>query len=277
MMSSMAKPFIRWAGGKQKLWQKLAPFFQIEYSNYVEPFIGAGSVFFSLNKQPAVISDLNADLINTYNTIKKNYSSVYKYLEVLNANHSEENYYLIRNEYNNHLGKNGPQQAARFIYLIQSSFNGIYRVNKNGFYNVPFGKENPKLPSKEDLCLVSNSLKNTTILNCDYHEVADYINKNILCYLDPSYPELSDTAYFTHYTKERFTSEDHYNLYEFIQVIDKKKAKIILSIADTMEVREMYKEWNIYSILSPRPINCKKTRISVSELVITNYEVDYVF
>ncbi len=203
--------FLRWIGGKSKIVQILGKFVPVNFERYWEPFLGGGSMFFLLKPQSSFLSDSNKDLIACYEIVRDNPIELSQQLESHRNKHSKEYYYQIREEYN--LGCNKIEQASKFIYLNKACFNGIYRVNKQGKYNVPYGsKVNPSIPIRETLLSASSILQRAELACGSYESIL--LNHNIatndFIYLDPPYPPLNGTSNFIHYTQERFISKDHF-------------------------------------------------------------------
>ena len=264
--------FLRWAGGKTKLVKKLLLFIpeDIQKYRYIEPFIGGGSLFFTVSPKNAIISDLNTHLIKCYIFVRDNPEKVYKYLMFLANEHSSSSYYKIRDIYNS--SEYSIEQAARFIYLNKTSFNGIFRVNNNGKFNVPYGKkDSPVFPSLDQLVKASKILKYTQIYNYSYDDLPINYRNGDFVYLDPPYPPLNGTSFFTHYTSERFNDDDQLHLANFAKKLDKNNCKIMISNADTPRIRKYYNGWNINSLSVTRWITCKSIKHKVNELIITNY------
>jgi len=250
------KPFLRWAGGKTRSTPFLIDLFPSNFPStglYYEPFLGAGSLFFYTEPQKAVLSDnKNQHLAKT----------------------CEEYYYRMRYEYNH--TKPSISKAALFIYLNKTCFNGLWRVNKKGEFNVPYGfKEPPCLPSKEDLRKTSLALSNANLLHKDYREAVKDAKKGDFVYFDPPYPPLNGTSYFTHYTKERFTKEDHEKLALLAEELTKRECRVLISNADIPFIRSLYEGgFNIYGLEVTRWIRADGKRYKVRELAITNYDVE---
>ena len=267
------KPFIRWAGGKQSLIKRIKEYAPSpdKVNTYYEPFLGAGSLFFCTEYKHSVLSDINPDLINCYKQIKKKYEDVSKYLEEYKAKHSKVFYYEIREEYNQNQGENTIEQAARFIYLVQSSFNGIYRVNQNGEYNVPYGKDNPSIPTKEYLKKISKKLKSAIIKCSAYKKALGKVNEGDFVYLDPPYPPLSETSVFQHYTKDRFPPSKQEELATTIDKLRDNNAYILISNAETDLIKNLYSSWTVKKISVRRYVMSTGDTKTVSELLIQNY------
>ena len=273
MKKNYQKPILRWAGGKTQILCYLIKNLpkNIDELRYVEPFFGAGSLFFSLKPSKSIISDINEDLISCYRCICKKPLLIHRHLGYHAKNDSESYYYKIREQYNkhNHLSA---AQAARFIYLNKTSYNGIFRVNKSGKYNVPYGhRKFLGIPSLQDLKDASSLLKRARIKNNSYDIIFETLNDKDFIYLDPPYPPLNGTSYFTHYTKERFSLEDHLNLAGELKNLDRAGIKFMVSNADTPSIKKMYRQFNIKSLPVIRYITCKKKKHTVKELIIKNY------
>jgi DNA adenine methylase len=269
------KPFLRWAGGKQNLVNDLIRYLPSEnfVNRYFEPFLGAGSMFFATNYNKCYLSDINKDLINTYKAIKKQPINIAVRLKKHNKYFQNDikYYYKVRDKFNSDLESNTIKQAARFIFLIHSSFNGIYRVNKQGKYNVPVGKLNPSLPDEKKLTTISEKLKGNYLSSKSYGKIISYVKQNDFIYLDPPYPPLNGTAYFQHYTKDKFPIKSQKEVALFAKKLDAIGCYVMISNADTKKIRDIYKGWNLIQLEATRFVSCKKKRIKINELVITNY------
>lgn len=266
------KPFLRWAGGKTKfvheIVSRLPPLPQ--GAIYYEPFLGAGAVFLAYSPSCAILSDLNPDLVKTFKAVRNQPEEVLKRLHKLHARDSESSYYRIREQFN-HGGKLA-LQAARFIYLNQTSFNGIYRVNRRGQYNVPYGfKPRPRIPGKIELEATATLLKKATIKLSDYAKILKNAKAGDVVYLDPPYPPLNGTAYFTHYTKERFGSDDQIEVARMAIKLRDRGCTVVLTNADTPQIRKLYADWNISEIMRPRWVTSSCHKHLVVELIITSY------
>jgi len=200
------KPFLKWAGGKSQLLPKLIKYIPKNYNKYIEPFIGGGALFFYLNNPNAIISDLNNELIITYQLVRDNIEKVISILETYK--NDEIFYYKIRNIEPKNLKKE--ERAARLIYLNKTCFNGLYRVNKKGKFNVPYNKSNGNFLNRKTLFDASYTLKSTKIVHADYKEVLNkYAKRKDFVFLDPPYFPVGKYSDFKRYTKEFFYKEDH--------------------------------------------------------------------
>jgi DNA adenine methylase len=266
------KPFIRWAGGKQNLINEI--FSNLDLNNidrFFEPFLGGASFFLKSDFNQSFLSDLNPNLINCYQQIKNDPDSIFTGLLDFKTPIKEKIYYDIRDKFNKHNGEQTLEQAIRFIFLNRTSFNGIYRVNKSGKYNVPFGKSNPAFSSLEHLRDVSTKLQKANLSFDYYDSIENTTQEGDLIYLDPPYPKLSDTAYFNHYTLDKFDQNSQEELAEFAQNQSRKGCKVVISNADLEDIRVLYNNWEIIECSTYRFISCKKEKIKVKELIIKNF------
>ena len=267
------RPFIRWAGGKQNLVHHLLANSPEEgsYNKYWEPFLGAGSLFFANGFKNAELSDVNEHLINSYKQIKLDPESVHKRLLVHKRKVSEDYYYEIREIYNNHLDTSTIAQAARFIFLVHTCYNGMYRVNGKGEYNVPFGKGEPSLPSIEHLKKVSKKLQKIPLKVRSYNLIYEKVKRNDFIYLDPPYPKLNQQEQFQQYTIDKFSEDHQRELAKFAERLKIKGCKVMISNSKVPLIEDLYKEWNIVEVPVVRYVSCKKERKKINELIIKNY------
>ncbi len=268
-------PFLRWAGGKRQLRKILLNFLPEDMGQrtYREPFLGGGSLFFAIRPKTAILSDANEHLIRCYKFVRDEPGLVARYLHSHAAKDGEAYYYRVREEYNR--SEFSAAQAARFIYLNKTCFNGIFRVNAKGKFNVPYGrKESPAIPSENDLIAIAGILKDTSLKASSYEKALENASKEDFIYLDPPYPPLNGTAYFTHYTKDRFSEEDQKTLAERVHELDRCGCMLMISNADTPLIRRLYRKYELVSLPVIRYLTCKSVRHKVKELVITNYEVN---
>jgi DNA adenine methylase len=239
---------------------------------YFEPFVGAASLFFALRPRQAILSDLNRHLIECYRFIRDDHRRVSAHLSRLAAANSEVQYYRVRATYNR--STFSAAQAARFIYLNRTCFNGVFRVNREGAFNVPFGdKPNPIFPTKLDFARISEALKKARLRACDYAATLRDAKSGDLVYFDPPYPPLNGTsAYFTHYTSDRFSLGEQERLAATFHSLNRRGCILLMTNAALPLVRRLYRDYYIRAISVPRYVTCKKVKHSVRELVITNYE-----
>jgi DNA adenine methylase len=271
-----ARPFIQWVGGKREMipqYEKLIP---KKFNNYYEPFLGGGAMFFYLQPNKAILSDNNKELIKTYEGVRDNPEEVIKLLKELRSKHSEELFKKIRNidrQVNIFANLNSAEIAARMIYLNQTCFNGLYRVNQQGQFNVPIGSSlNRLICDEHTIRSASKILKSITIQESDFETSTRKAKAGDFIYLDPPYYPISINSDFTRYTKEKFYQEDQVRLKQEIDHLSKIGCKIMLSNSDCDFIKNLYKEYKIHTVYSGRTLNCKKDqRGKVSELLITNY------
>ncbi len=272
--SKKIKPFLRWVGGKYKLANKLKRLLPLmnENSVYWEPFLGAGSLFFALRPEKAVLADLNHDLINCFYAVKEAPDEVAFNLRKHQEANSERYYYEIRNNYNECSIVGIFEKAAAFIFLNKAGFNGIWRVNIKGHYNVPYGhKKNLNLPTLSDLKEASRALSNAKLVAEDYECVLKGAKAGDFVYLDPPYPPLNGTSYFRHYTKERFNVEDQEKLAEIFRGLDSKGCLLMLSNASLPYIRRLYRAFWVSDLNVARYVSANGRRYRVQEIVVTNY------
>lgn len=265
-----AKPLIKWAGGKRNLLSVYKKLFPKRFNTYHEPFFGSGAVFFYLIPKEAVIIDKNEELINFYKVVRDYPEELMKLVSTYEVN--EEFYYKMRSLNPKNLDE--IQRAARFLYLNKTAYNGLWRVNSKGEFNVPFGKyKRVKFFDRENLLIASELLKRATILCGDFEEVLNYVKKGDFIYMDPPYYPISNTANFRNYTDNGFSEEDHMRVYKVFKKLDELGCYVMLSNSNTQFVRKLFKDFNIVEVKAPRFINCKaEGRKPITELVIRNYE-----
>ena len=279
-----AKPFVKWAGGKRQIIDKLKQYVPDEYNTYYEPFIGGGALLFELAPKNAVINDSNEELMNVYKCLcdEEKFKKMCSLLNHYETEHSEDFYYEIRNKDKNKNTYNRLSdytKAARTIYLNKACFNGLYRVNKKNEFNVPFGKKT-KVNTYEgsNLITVSNylTMNNIKILSVDFEEAVKNVKEKDFVYFDPPYD--SETSTFNSYTEEGFNRDEQIRLAKVFKELDRKGAFVMLSNHNTSLINDLYKEYNIHLIEAKRNINSNgKKRGKVEEVIITNYENDRKF
>ena len=274
------KPFVKWAGGKRQLLAELEKNFPKQFGTYFEPFLGGGAVLFDLlAKKPNLkcsISDLNSDLVLAYVTIRDKLGRLIESLE----NHSK-NYHKDSTNYYYEVRKQEPKQqiekVSRLIFLNRTCFNGLYRVNKKGQFNVPLGRyTNPNIVNKENLSAVSKILQSEKIkISCRAFEaVLDDTKKGDLVYFDPPYQPISSTANFTSYTHRDFTEDDLQRLVDLANQLNSKGCHVLLSNSNSKTVKDYFSEkhWSISEIKANRAINSNsKKRTGHKEIIIKNY------
>jgi DNA adenine methylase len=266
------KPFLKWAGGKRQILKHLLKFLPTDIIDrtYREPFLGGGSLFFELKPSKAFLSDANKHLIMAYEYVRDRPDLISRYLRQHECKNCEKHYYQIRKLYNR--SNDSPAQAARFIYLNKACYNGIFRVNKDDLFNVPYGKQKtPYLPTNEHLRNVATILKSKNIFTATFENALVNVTKNDFIYLDPPYPPLNGTSYFNHYTADKFDDKQQEKLAATVQDLDAAGCLFMVSNADTDIIQKLYKKFNIHPLSVTRFITCKSERHKVDELVITNY------
>jgi DNA adenine methylase len=282
-------PFLKWAGGKTQLLPKISKMIPRFYSRYFEPFLGGGAIFFYLVSDRKIgfeahLIDINRELINTYNIIK---SSLEELIAILSKYQEEYNkspvkfYYHLRDKFDRNA--TSIEKAARTIALNKTCYNGLYRVNKNGEFNVPIGRyKKPVICDDENLRNINNVLLNskTHFYSCDYRTVlVDKTSKDDFIYLDPPYNPVSLTAKFTGYTEYGFTDKDQRDLSQIFIKLTERGCKVLLSNSDTPYIRELYNDFSTYThqINALRSINSSSSkRRGHKELLISNYDTTLI-
>lgn len=299
-----AKPVLKWAGGKGQLLDTIANYLPKEIkageiNRYVEPFIGGGALFFFVAQNYAInefyISDVNDELIVLYTTIQKYPNELIKLLDYIEKNYHAQSpeeqkdfFYNVREKYNNersevdfsNFSAKWIDRAAQIIFLNRTCFNGLFRVNSKGGFNVPFGDyKNPRICDRDNLLAVSEILKKTVIKYGDFTKCEDYVDENTFVYFDPPYRPLSKTASFNSYSKLEFGDEEQKRLATFYRELDERGAKLMLSNSDPKNTNseddffdELYNGFDIKRVKASRAINSNGTkRGQITELIIINY------
>lgn len=270
--NSSTTPVFRWAGGKQRLAGRILQSFptDVRKRQYVEPFLGAGSMFFRLGPRRAVIGDSNENLMSCYAWLRESPELVARYLRVHVKNHSPRHYYQVRGQFNKFSWS--AAQAARFIYLNRACFNGIYRVNTSGHFNVPFGsRHRARFPNIEHLRRVGSALRSAILRDTCFRETLSKAPRGCFAYIDPPYPPLNGTSFFQHYTLDRFSEDDQHDLADAVNHLDAQGTRFLSTNADTPLIRSLYCGYRIDRIAVPRWVSCKGTKHRVFELLIRNY------
>lgn len=291
------KPFLKWAGGKGQLLHEIKKYypFDNEITKYAEPFVGGGAVLFDIlgtyDLKEIYISDINVELMNAYKMVRDNIDALVENLYLLqneflflNTEGRKDYYNKKRNRFND-LKVNGDisenvEKAALMIFLNKTCFNGLYRVNKKGQFNVPMGAyKNPLICDEDNLRSVSSKLQQVTIVCGDYREAADFIDDKTFVYFDPPYRPLTETSGFTAYTENLFNDAEQIELARFVDLMDKKGAKIVISNSDPKNTNaedtffdDIYANHNINRVEANRMINSKgASRGKIKELLISNF------
>lgn len=270
------KPVIKWVGGKSQLTQKIREMLPDKFETYYEPFLGGAAVLLDLNPTNAVVNDINPELINMYIQVRDNVEEVINHLTTYDNQHeiwsdSKDYYYRVRGFFNTELGTNTVQQAARFIYLNKHCFNGLYRVNKRGEFNVPFNGKLSGWSADPDLLReLSSRLQNMCILNTDFETAVLDASVGDFIFFDSPYVPITATT-FTDYTKEGFSYEDHVRLAKVFKDLTNRGCYCMLTNHDTPLIRELYKDYKIEVVDVRRSINRKGDGRTGKEVIITNY------
>lgn len=273
-LKSETYPIVKWVGGKRQLMFELIKNMPKSYNRYFEPFIGGGALFFELQPEQAYISDMNEELINLYSVVRDN---VYELIKDLSKHEVSKEYFLeIRNidRTEQYTELSDVERASRFIYLNRTCFNGMYRVNSQGQFNVPFGHyKNPRIIDENNLLNCSELLKKTEIKCADFSEILTKVKKGDLVYFDPPYVPLNDTSSFTSYTKDGFDINMQFKLRDVCDELDNKGVKFMLSNSDTNLVNELYVNYEIKKVFASRQINANADgRGKITEVLVRNYD-----
>jgi DNA adenine methylase len=273
-----AQPFIKWVGGKRGLLSQILPHINKEFTNYFEPFIGGGALFFELSNlgylknKEVYLFDINSELVNAYNVVKNNPLELINELKKFKENHSKEFYYEIRAWDRNadFSNRTDLERATRFIYLNKTCFNGLYRVNKSNQNNVPMGAyKNPNICDEVSILNASKALQNAIILNTSYKDVLKYAKKDDLVYFDPPYYPLTDTANFTSYSEFDFLEKEQKELFEVFNELSNNSCQVLHSNSCTDFIKDLYKDYQIEEVEANRFINSKaKDRGKIFEVLI---------
>ena len=266
-------PSVKWVGGKRQLMFELLKNMPKSYNRYFEPFIGGGALFFELQPENAYISDMNEELINLYSVVRDN---VYELIEDLGKHEVSKEYFLeIRNidRSEKYAGLSSIERASRFIYLNRTCFNGMYRVNSQGQFNVPFGHyKNPRIIDESNLLNCSKLLNKTEIKCADFSEILTKVQKDDFVYFDPPYVPLNETSSFTSYTKDGFDIDMQFKLRDVCDELDSMGVKFMLSNSDTKLVNELYANYEIKKVFASRQINANADgRGKITEVLVRNY------
>lgn len=292
------RPFLKWAGGKGQLLSEIEQYYPFEngsITKYAEPFVGGGAVLFDILRkydlEAVYISDINAELINTYRMIKDDIDELVDMLMIMQNEFVPMNtddrkaYYLAKRERFNDLKVNGNEninieKAALMIFLNKTCFNGLFRVNKKGLFNVPMGAyKNPMICDEENLRAVSAKLQSVKIVCGDYRKSAAFIDNNTFVYFDPPYRPITDTASFTAYTENQFNDKEQIALARFVDEMHRKGAKVVISNSDPKNSNtgddffdNIYSLHKIKRVEATRMINCNsEARGKIKELLISNF------
>jgi DNA adenine methylase len=267
-----ARPFLKWAGGKTQLLSRILERLPVEIDTYYEPFVGGGAVFFALAAEGrfrrARLTDRNRDLIDVYRALRDDVDKVIRELRGHAENHSEEHYYDVRAQSPRTLAR----RAARIIYLNKTGYNGLYRVNSSGRFNVPFGRyKNPGILDEANLRAAARTLENVTLETGDFAKVCDKAGPKDAVYMDPPYLPVSKTASFTAYDREQFGLEEHRRLALVFGQLARRGVPAVLSNSDTPETRALYGSFNVETVMAARAINSAASkRGRITEILVSS-------
>lgn len=267
------RPFLKWPGGKRQLLRELLRHMPKKYGRFFEPFVGGGALFFAVKPEYGYISDINPELINVYEVVQNNVEELIESLK--KHKNTEEYFYKLRNadrtEEYQYWSK--VEKASRLIYLNKTCFNGLYRMNSDGHFNVPYGfYKNPNIVDEQNLIACSTLLKKTDIALASFEAVEKKARKGDFAYFDPPYVPLNRTSSFTKYYKDDFDLDAQFALRELCDRLTSKGVFFMLSNSYTETVKELYKNYHVRTVRANRAINCKADgRGKINELIITNY------
>jgi DNA adenine methylase len=275
-MSASAKPFLKWAGGKQRLLPQLRRFYPQQFGRYLEPFVGSGAVFFDLRGldrlSAAHLSDSNEELVNCYRIVRDAPDELIALLAEHKRLHSREHYYSVRARFLSE-DLTPVQRAARLIYLNKTCFNGLYRVNRKGQFNVPMGRyKSPAIYDEEQIRAASQALQGTEVAVRYFRGCLESVQAGDFLYFDPPYHPVSDTASFTNYTDAGFGVEEQRALADLFHALDRKGCLVMLSNSWTPLILDLYRGYRIESVQAGRAINSKADRRGKTrEALVLNY------
>lgn len=276
-------PFVKWVGGKRQLIEKIKNRMPRNYNKYFEPFVGGGALFMELQPSKCYINDANSELISAYKIVKSNPQDLMKLLDIHENNHSkspEEYFYEIRKMDRNANWSEVSEldKVARFIYLNKACFNGMYRVNSKGYFNVPFNKKDTvNTYFKENLINISAYLndKEVFINNGDFEEILKYADKGDFIFFDPPYDLIKKDS-FVSYTKDGFGEEGQRRLAKVAHELSSKGCFVMITNHNTPLINELYKDFNIDVVDAKRMINSDASKRTGVETIIYNYEIEEV-
>ena len=264
-----ANPFLKWAGGKRQLLAAYEPYFPREYERYFEPFLGSGAVFFRLTPKAAILSDVVDEVIATYGVVRDDVEDLIDAL----ASHVNEKQHFARVRSLDPWKLTAVERATRFIYLNRTCYNGLFRVNRSGQFNVPFGfYKNPAICDTARLRAASAALQGADLRCADFEEILDSAKAGDFVYLDPPYIPLSSTANFTAYSRQGFDEVEQKRLAAVFRRLNFRGCLLMLSNSDTEVVRRLYGGFRVVSVQARRAINSKADRRGpIPELLVMNY------
>lgn len=272
----MTEPFLKWVGGKRQLLDRITQRLPEKINRYYEPFFGGGSVFFHLGIKHSTINDINKSLMNTYTQVRDFPDEVMELLSTYDeviVDRGKDYYYEQRDLFNKKLVNEeyDIEMSSLFIFINKHCFNGVYRVNSKGLYNVPYNNSTGKSFDRDNILSVSSSLKNTKIMCGDFEVVCDDCKEGDFIYFDSPYVPLNDTS-FESYTKEGFSKENHIRLSELYKRLSEKGCNCMLSNHNTPFVQELYKDFRVEVVDVKRYVNSDSSNRKGEEVIITNYD-----
>lgn len=275
----MITPLLKWAGGKRQLRSELVSRLPYRWGTYFEPFIGGGALLVELANLGrlgrAVIGDKNPELVNLYRVVKQDPEGLSRALTDTKFRNEEESFRQLKTEFNALIGtrRRPVERAALLVYLNKHSYNGLWRVNRKGQYNVPFGKHSRlSLPSPQNLQKFSRMLEGITLVHADFERIIRTAKQGDFVYFDPPYHPLSKTARFTDYTTGGFSFDDQVRLARAFRRLSGRGVRMMLSNSCTPEIKELYEDFSIHTVPAKRFINCKgEKRSGAFEVIVTNY------
>lgn len=262
-----AKPILKWAGGKQALADRLIRYFPDGFARYYEPFLGGGSVLLALQPERAIVGDRNDWLLDTYAAIRTNYLEVARLLDGIP--NTKADFDRIRDVQPETLDVF--QRAAHFIYLNKTCFRGLFRVNRDGRFNVPYGAYDRRYYDPDNLEAVARSLQTVEIRFGDFELCLSDMTSNDFAYLDPPYYKQGGYSDFDRYTKFKFRENDQVRLASVCRELDERGVRWAVSNSDTLLIRSLFEGYNLHPIASRREINLNSGNRDIHELLITNY------
>lgn len=276
----MISPLVKWAGGKRQLLAALNNRLPESWNDFYEPFFGGGAFFISLQNQGrisrAIIADLNSELVSFYRVVKTSPQKLVDALSDTSFENSAAAYKRLKDEFNDTVPdrENAVRRAALFLFLNKHGYNGLWRVNSKGRFNVPFGSyAKQSIPPATSIHLFSAMLRQVTILNADFEKAVRTARKMDFIYLDPPYHPISKTARFTGYNCTGFSLDDQIRLAGVFDKLSKKGVQVMLSNSKAQEIEDLYEGYTIETVAATRCINCKgKKRSGSSEIIVTNYD-----
>ncbi len=265
------RPFLRWAGSKRQHIPKLSRYWKESYNTYIEPFMGSACLFFAMCPKKAILGDSNTQLVRTYLELRENIDGVWKCLG--NHKRSKRTYYKLRSMKPDELS--APEAAARFIYLNRFCFNGLYRTNQKGQFNVPYAPSGTgSIPSKEHLVACASALQRAELRACDFSDTISLASKGDFVYLDPPFA-VRKKRVFREYGPKVFANDDLFRLAESLYELNQKGSTFLVSYADCKEAREAFSGWTMTRIRIRRNIaGFSRNRRYAYELIASNMEPD---